>query len=89
VLHVDFGLSEMQTERQMKNHTPSYLTKSQLSSGEDHLRELLHQWVGEVDANTGEEAPGYPESQDAAVRRYRGIPGCFDGCCLGVWGGYD
>ena len=71
VLHLDFGLSEMQTERQMKYRSPTYLSKSELVALEGGLGEILGKWAGEDDADTGQEAPGYPETQEAAVRRYR------------------
>jgi len=86
VLHVDFGLGEMQTERQMKKCVPSYLSKSELEkvfrsvalqqgSQDQDLGELLHRWVGEDDADTGQKAPAYPETQEEAVQRYRGAFG--------------
>jgi broad specificity phosphatase PhoE len=71
VLHLDFGLSEMQTERQMKHCKPTYLSKRELGEIEDGLDEILNRWVGEDDAETGQGPPGYPETQEVAVRRYR------------------
>lgn len=71
VLHLDFGLSEMQTERHMKRCKPKYLSKSELGEIEDGLAEILDRWVGDDYAETGQEPPGYPETQEVAVRRYR------------------
>lgn len=71
VLHVDFGLSEMQTERQMKRRKPTYLRRDELGALESGLGDMLCKWVGDDDADAGQEAPGYPETQEVAVRRYR------------------
>ena len=67
---VDYGLCEVQTQKQMKQHVPRYLTRDELVAIDPSLRDVLQHWVGTEDQDTGEGQPSFPETQEMAVARY-------------------
>ena len=67
---VDYGLCEVQTQNQMKQYVPRYLTRDELVAIDPLLRDVLQHWVGTEDQDTGEGQPPFPETQEMAVTRY-------------------